>query len=423
MISKVLSKNKDINTLASNTIMLYIMQISGYIFPLFTFPYLARTLSPEYYGMMTFVTSTMVYFQMLIDFGFILSATKECSIHREDKNKLSEIFSSVVISKSILSIIGFIILSIMVLFIPSFSDKKIFTILYYLTVVTTILMPDYLFRGLEKMKTIMTITIIGKFIYTVSVFIFIKGESDYLLIPLLVVASNILVFYFTYKEIKKEGVSFIRCSMNTIFDTIKQSAVFFVSKIASTVYSASNVFVLGLVISNTSLAVYGVANTIINMIKSLFTPIADSIYPYIIRAKNFKIVKIILLISTPVILIGTILLYVLAEPIILILGGPEYTAAIPILRMMLPLVLLTLPSYLLGYPVLGAMGRMKEANLSVVFAAIFHTSVLIILFISSNLTITNVVLATIISELLVLGIRVYFITKYRNDYKSKKINE
>lgn len=423
MISKALSKNKDINTLASNTIMLYIMQISGYIFPLFTFPYLARTLSPEYYGMMTFVTSTMVYFQMLIDFGFILSATKECSIHREDKNKLSEIFSSVVISKSILSIIGLIILSIMVLFIPSFSDKKIFTILYYLTVVTTILMPDYLFRGLEKMKTIMTITITGKFIYTVSVFIFIKSESDYLLIPLLVVASNILVFYFTYKEIKKEGVSFIRCSMNTIFDTIKQSAVFFVSKIASTVYSASNVFVLGLVISNTSLAVYGVANTIINMIKSLFTPIADSIYPYIIRAKNFKIVKIILLISTPVILIGTILLYVLAEPIILILGGPEYTEAIPILRMMLPLVLLTLPSYLLGYPVLGAMGRMKEANLSVVFAAIFHTSVLIILFISSNLTITNVVLATIISELLVLGIRVYFIIKYRNDYKSKKINE
>lgn len=420
MIIRTLTKNKDINTLASNTIMLYIMQISGYIFPLFTFPYLARTLSPEYYGMMTFVTSTMVYFQMLIDFGFILSATKECSIYREDKNKLSEIFSSVVISKSILSIIGLIILTIMVLFIPSFSDKKLFTILYYLTVVTTILMPDYLFRGLEKMKTIMTITIIGKFIYTVSIFIFIKSESDYLKIPILVVASNILVFYFTYKEIKKVGVSFVKCKVQTVFETIKQSAIFFISKIASTVYSASNVFVLGLVISNTSLAVYGVANTIINMIKSLFTPIADSIYPYIIRAKNFKIIKIILLISTPIIVIGTVLLYVLAEPIILILGGPEYTGAIPILRMMLPLVLLTLPSYLLGYPVLGAMGRMKEANLSVVFAAIFHTSVLIILFISRTLNITNVVLATIISEFLVLGVRVYFIIKYRNDYKDKK---
>ena len=308
----------------------------------------------------------------------------------------------------------------MVLFIPSFSDKKLFTILYYLTVVTTILMPDYLFRGLEKMKTIMTITIIGKFIYTVSIFIFIKSESDYLKIPILVVASNILVFYFTYKEIKKVGVSFVKCKVQTVFETIKQSAIFFISKIASTVYSASNVFVLGLVISNTSLAVYGVANTIINMIKSLFTPIADSIYPYIIRAKNFKIIKIILLISTPIIVIGTVLLYVLAEPIILILGGPEYTGAIPILRMMLPLVILTLPSYLLGYPVLGAMGRMKEANLSVVFAAIFHTSVLIILFISRTLNITNVVLATIISEFLVLGVRVYFIIKYRNDYKDKK---
>lgn len=415
MENKISTKNKDISVVASNTVMLYIMQISGYIFPLFTFPYLARTLSTNYYGMMTFVTSTMVYFQMIIDFGFILSATKECSIYRDDKEKLSEIFSSVVISKCILSLIGFVILMIMVNFIPSFEDKGLFTILYYLTVVTTILIPDYLFRGLEKMKTVMSISIIGKIIYTISIFIFIKSESDYLLIPMIIVASNILVFFVTYKEIKKVEVKFIKCSFKTVFNTMKESSEFFVSKIASTVYSASNVFALGLVISNSSLAIYGVANTIINMIKSLCSPIADSIYPYILREKNFRLVKKIIIYSTPVMLLGTMLLYVLAKPIVLILGGSEYTGAIEILRMMLPLVLLTLPSYLLGYPVLGAMGKMREANLSVVFAAVFHTSALIILFITKILTIKNVIIATIISELLVLCFRIYYILRYKKE--------
>lgn len=415
MESKISNKNKGLSVVASNTLMLYIMQISGYIFPLFTFPYLARTLSTNYYGMMTFITSTMVYFQMLIDFGFILSATKECSIHRENKEKLSEIFSSVVVSKCILSLIGFVILIIMINFIPSFKDKGTFTILYYLTVVTTILMPDYLFRGLEQMKTIMSISIIGKFIYTISIFIFIKSESDYLLIPILIVASNILVFFVTYREIKKVGVKFIKCSYKTIFNTMKESASFFVCKIVSTAYSASNVFVLGLVISNSSLAIYGVANTIINMIKSLFSPIADSIYPYILREKNFGLVKKILLYSTPVILLGTMLLYVLAKPIVLILGGSKYTGAIEILRMMLPLVLITLPSCLLGYPVLGAMGKMREANLSVVFASVFHTCALIILFIAKMLTVKNVIIATIISESIILCSRAYYILKYKNN--------
>lgn len=34
-------------TLAKNTVMLYVMQISGYVFPLLTFPYLTRVLGAE----------------------------------------------------------------------------------------------------------------------------------------------------------------------------------------------------------------------------------------------------------------------------------------------------------------------------------------------------------------------------------------
>ena len=83
---------KEMKILVSNTIMLYIMQVSGYIFPLLTFPYLTRVLGPEYYAVTTFISATMTYFQLVVDFGFLLSATRDCSFYRDDKQKLQEIF-------------------------------------------------------------------------------------------------------------------------------------------------------------------------------------------------------------------------------------------------------------------------------------------------------------------------------------------
>ena len=65
--------------LAKNTLMLYIMQISSYIFPLISFPYLTRVLGAEKYGIVVFANSIMSYFTLFIEFGFLLSGTKICS--------------------------------------------------------------------------------------------------------------------------------------------------------------------------------------------------------------------------------------------------------------------------------------------------------------------------------------------------------
>lgn len=406
-------KDKQLKNLISNTVMLYIMQISGYIFPLFTFPYLTRVLNVEYYGMITFITATMVYFQMIIDFGFLLSATKECSENRNDKNKLSEIFSSVVVSKVILTIVGFIIIIFIVMIVPSFADKRLLTILYYLTLTTSILMPDYLFRGLEKMNIITYITIAGKVIYTVSIFIFIKSENDYLLIPIIIFVSNLILCFFTYKEIQKLGVKFISVNKKMVEKTFKQSGKFFISRFASTAYSSSNIFFLGLVTANATLALFGVANTIIVTIKSLFSPIADSIYPYMLNTKNFKIIKIILIVLMPLVIIGCGIVYIVAEEVIIILAGNEYINAVKMLQWMLPIILFTLPSYLLGFPVLGAMGKMDLANLSVIYPSIFHIIGLIILLMLKKLTVNTVIILTIITEILVLALRIYYVMKNR----------
>lgn len=60
-----------------------------------------------------------------------------------------------------------------------------FYFIVFLSCLSEILFPVWFYQGVEKMKYITLIRFTSIFFYTVTVFIFIKNESDYLLIPLL----------------------------------------------------------------------------------------------------------------------------------------------------------------------------------------------------------------------------------------------
>jgi len=77
------------------------------LIPLLTYPYLIRVLGKETYGLVVFVQAIVAYMVILVGFGFNISATREISIHRENKEKLNEIVSSVLIVKSLFFFLPF----------------------------------------------------------------------------------------------------------------------------------------------------------------------------------------------------------------------------------------------------------------------------------------------------------------------------
>lgn len=74
-----------------NTVMLYIMTFAKMIFPLVTLPYLTRVLTVDGYAVVSYVKSAMVYMQIFMDFGFLLSATKDIVLAGGNKEAVSEI--------------------------------------------------------------------------------------------------------------------------------------------------------------------------------------------------------------------------------------------------------------------------------------------------------------------------------------------
>ena len=139
-----------------NTSWLFIFQIAKILFPFITLPYLTRVLSTEVYGTVTYVKAVMTYMQIFVDFGFILSGTKEIVnlLKKNDKKSINSIVGDTLVARIILGLIGFVIVTILSLIIPILKENIVFTILSYVVVFESIFLMDFLFRGFEKMHVI-----------------------------------------------------------------------------------------------------------------------------------------------------------------------------------------------------------------------------------------------------------------------------
>ena len=339
-----MAENKK-KVLLKNTIMLYILTFSNYLLSFIVVPYETRVLGPEAYGLIGLATSIMVYFQLFIDFGFLISATEEVANSRENKQKLSLIFSSVTINKLILSLISLAVLLVLCFSISRWREHILFLMLFCLSTAIGSLLPDYMYRGIERMGTITVRTILIKLFFTLMIFILVKEPKDYIYIPILNVIGNLGALIATYIHLRSMDIKFTSCRLKDILSRMKTSSIFFMSRIASTAYTAANTIILDFLSGGAMTGFYTSADKLVSTAKNGISPISDSLYPYMVKNKDFKLIKKVILVLEPIIILGCAILFIWANPICIWLFGDEYGYVGDVLRTMLPAVVFILPSY------------------------------------------------------------------------------
>lgn len=407
---------KEEKTATKNTAMLYLMNIAKMVFPLLTLPYLTRVLSVPTYGVVTYVKAVMQYMQLLLAFGFSLSATKEVVNANLDKEKIGQILGDVQVAKLILAGIAGAALVVLTGVIQILRENILFVALSFLNVVIMELLADFLFRGVDRMQVLTVRFVVSKLISTACTFLFIKNDSHLLLIPVFDCLGSLAALVMVLVELKKMDIRMKPTGIRESMRMLKESATYFASEMATTAFGALNTLLIGIYVDATQVAYWGLVMQLVGAVNSMYTPITSGIYPSMIRTKSLGFIRKVLMIFMPIVTVGCLICYFGAELILMIVGGAEYAAAVPVFRCMIPVMFFSFAAMLFGWPTLGAIGKTRETTMTTIITAVAQVIGLVILIAVDQFTLIHIALLRGATELLMLSLRVGVCYRFRSEY-------
>lgn len=381
-----------------------------------TIPYQTRVLGPEVFGLVGFAMALAVYSRIIVDFGFIISATEQVSLNRDDKSKVSSILSTTMYAKLWLSLISAAILLVLCLTIPVFGEHWLLFTLFFLASVVKSFLPDFVYRGIEKMKAITVRTVIIQTFFLIFLFVLVKKPEDYLWIPILELAGSVVALAFAMGHMKSIGYRLKVVGAREILLAVKGSLWFFYSRIAANIYTATNIFVLGMVYGAASQAVglFTAADRLVSAGKQVIVPMGDALYPHMVRKKDFRLMKFALIYGTGAMAAGCAIVAIYANDISAAIFGLEYYAAGDYLRVLTVAIFFATPAILLGFPTLSPMGLAKHANISNIIGATLQMAQIGLLLATGELTVMAVCIATCVTEFVAMSYRAGVVFKYRD---------
>lgn len=399
-----------------NTVMLYFMNIAKMVFPLITLPYLTRIFSLETYAIVTYEKAIMQYVQLTLIFGFTLSATKDIVNCSGNKKKIGDIVGGVLQAKLILSVLLVLILVIISLYIDILKENYIFTALSFINIFITEMLADFLFRALDKMEIITIRFVVSKMFSTLSTFIFIKNDSDLLMIPVLDIIGSLIAFVLVYHEINKMGISINLVKLRKVFIYLKDSFIYFISDMSTTAFGALNTLIVGSFLTEIDISYWGLSMQIISAIQSMYSPIINGIYPSMIRTKSWGFLKNIIKAFLPIIIVGCFICIKFSDIFMLLIGGKQYVGAGDVFKYLVPVLLFSFPSMIYGWPALGSIGKQKETTFTTVFTAILQVIGILFMIIFNKLTLINIAISRVLTECVMMLMRVGLCCKYKSEF-------
>ena len=371
-ITQIIESKK---VLFKNFTSLSLLQIANYVFPLITLPYLVRVLGPAKYGLVNFASAFVAYFGILTDYGFNLSATRDISVCIKDGKKVSTIFSSVLMIKLAIYLISIFLFVAIINIFPQFQDHPLLYIISFAGVMGSTIFPIWLFQAYEKMYFILFINVAVRTIFTISIFIMISSENDFLLFALLSSIANLVVgltgLIFAVSRLK---VKLIFPGINEIKQQVSNGWNLFLSTLWINLYTTSNIFILGLFARPDIVGYFAAADKIRMAFQGILSPVTQSVFPYVNKLLsesydkfvNFN-KKLLRITSLTGLLISTFL-FVFASTISDLILGHEYQRSILILKIIAWLPFIIIISNVLGIQTMIPLKKQKIFS-TILFAA------------------------------------------------------
>lgn len=332
------------SSLKKNILLNGINTVSGIVFPIITFPYAARILLPDGIGAITFLNSIINYIILFTSLGIPMYAVKEVAKFRDDIDKRDKITIEIIILSTLLCIIGYVAVFLLAQYIPQIHKQASLFYVLSLSIVFTSIGVNWFYQGIEDFKFITIRAIVIRSLAALSLFLFVRNESDLLIYGIITVGStvgnNIINFFHLHKHINVRKIGFRELD---IARHVKPSLQVFILNLIISLYIQLNSIMLGFISGDEAVG-YFTAGTKISHIG--LTIIGSLSYVLLPRCSNLlssgdrsgfaaiikKSVKVTIALSLPM----ATGLIILAYPITVIFCGYDYLPSISVLYLNAP---------------------------------------------------------------------------------------
>lgn len=400
-------------SIAKNYMYNLIYQILVSIVPLITTPYLSRVLGAEKIGIYSYTISIVTYFILAGSLGTSTYGQREIAFVRDDANLRTKTFFEILIMKFCTLFLS------MLIFYFSFAISGEYRIYYRILlfeIIGNMLDISWFFQGQEEFKKTVTRNMIVKVISVICIFLFIKSKEDlgkYLLIYVLsTVLGNLTLWFYLPKYLKKINLKGLN-----VWKHLKPTIALFIPQVAIKVYTVLDKTMIGTIVSDKSeVGFYEQSQKLISMLITVATGLGGVMAPrmantfatgnkeklkeYMINSFHFT-----LLISFPI-MFGIISI---SSHFVPVFFGQGYDKVIVLMNIISPIILLVGLSNVTGTQYMVPTKRQTQYTISVVSGAIINFILnLILIRIGTSV---GASIATVMAEMTVAGIQLYFLRK------------
>ena len=390
-----------------------LLSVSGIVFPLITFPYVARVLSTDSLGKVNFAVSVIAYFMMFAQLGIPTYGIRACARVRDNKEKLSKTVQELFIINMITDAVVYIALAVCINIIPKLVENKELVLIVSITIFLNSIGMEWLYEALEEYVYITIRSIAFKTIALIAMFFIITSEDDFILYGIYSIfassASNIINFIHARKYINVKPVGGYNLKRH-----LKSVIVFFAMSCATTIYTNLDTIMLGFMKTDEEVAFYNSAVKIKILLVAVVTSLGTVLLPrlsyYIehdmiedFRKTCKKALNFVFLLALPL----TVYFIYFAKNGILLFAGDKYYNSILPMQIIMPTVIFIGITNILGIQILIPLGKEKIVLYSEIAGAIVDFG-LNLLFIP-RFGAAGAALGTLAAEIVVLIIQLLYL--------------
>jgi O-antigen/teichoic acid export membrane protein len=321
---KRLFRNKQVHNFG----FLFSIQASNILISIITIPLIVGTIGVEQLGQVDLALSIVNTLNILVSYGYNLSAPREIAISADRKGELSKIFSKVLFSKLMLAVATCFSLILAVSSMDQFDRNGMILLLSGMLLFAEALFPHWLAQGLEKMRILSVGNLLSKLIYLGLIVLFVKSPAESSLVNFFLGVSGTAINLSLIIYISRNwGIVLQRIHFVEVWRSLKQNFYLFLSSVAGYVSINSGIIILSFFVSDYLLGAFSLADRVIRVLRLVPTIVIQAIYPqasklYVtdkglfslfLRRSYFLALLVCLMISIATFLLAPIIVELLAK--------------------------------------------------------------------------------------------------------------